>query len=284
MKRVRVVILSCEGFFQRALAARLAQEHLIVGMVKVVQSKNIGNYRQRVRRLAKPFRIAQHLVGRGVMSYEEHRARSLAEILFPGELRVDPVTSGVPILRVNDVNAPEVPVFLSRLIPDVVCVNGTNLLRAPVLDLVKDVPLGIVNLHTGLSPYSRGGNCNLFMLIEGHPEYVGVTVHHVDPGIDSGDIIFTGRPEFQEQDTFETIELKSWRRGIDLMANAVGRLSDGTAQRVPQWEEGKLFLRRTGYTYDPSLRLTVARRLRSGLVREYLTHRETVDRDVRIVE
>ena len=52
---------------------------------------------------------------------------------------------------------------------------------------------GIINLHTGPSPYTRGGNCNLYALRDGHPEWVGVTVHYIDPGIDSGELIRTAQ-------------------------------------------------------------------------------------------
>ena len=52
---------------------------------------------------------------------------------------------------------------------------------------------------------------------------------------------------------FEIIDGKTFRLGNECMVAAVRQLHDGKAERVPQWTEGKLFLRRTGYVYDPFL-------------------------------
>lgn len=173
--------------------------------------------------------------------------------------------------------------FLRQVAPDIVLVNGTQLLRAPVLELIPAIRHGIINLHTGLSPYSRGANCNLYMLMEGHPELVGVTVHHIDPGIDSGDIILSAHVPMQPDDNVETIEVRSFQVGIELLIEAARRLEAGTAPRVPQWEKGKLFLRRTGYVYEPWQRLMANRRIARGLVRDYLADQARRDGAVRVV-
>jgi methionyl-tRNA formyltransferase len=140
-----------------------------------------------------------------------------------------------------------------------------------------------VNLHTGLSPYSRGANCNLYMILEGHPELVGVTVHHIDPGIDSGDIIRSAQVPLEPGDNFETIDVRSFHVGIELLLAAARELVAGRAARVPQWEKGKLFLQRTGYRYEPWQRLEANRRLEGGLLAEYLADREARDAAVRLV-
>lgn len=121
------------------------------------------------------------------------------------------------------------------------------------------------------------------MLLEGHPELVGVTVHHIDPGIDSGDIILSARVPMEPDDDVETIEVRSFQVGIELLIEAARRLEAGTAPRVPQWEKGKLFLRRTGYSYEPWQRLLANRRIARGLVRTYLADQGRRDGAVRVV-
>lgn len=183
----------------------------------------------------------------------------------------------------ENVNDPRTIEFINKINPDVVLVNGTRLIRRPLLDRVAGLKLGMINLHTGLSSYSRGGNCNLNMLREGKPELVGVTVHHIDPGIDSGDLILTARPELETNDFFERIETKIFLFGIDLMMKAVRLLHSGKAPRVRQWMEGKLFLQRTGYVYQPWQRVEVRRAIERGLIRDYLANREQRDLGIRTV-
>src|SRR6185369_2573584 len=124
----------------------------------------------------------------------------------------------------------------------VVAVNGTRLIRQPLLRQAASLRLGLINLHTGLSPYSRGGNCNLFMLLEDHPELVGITIHYIDEGIDSGDIIITARPDMDHDDTIETIDVKTFELGNRAMVSALQQLHAGCAERVKQWTPGKEFL------------------------------------------
>jgi hypothetical protein len=121
------------------------------------------------------------------------------------------------------------------------------------------------------------------MILEGHPELVGVTVHHIDAGIDSGDIIRSAQVPLQSDDNFETIDVRSFDLGIDLLIAAARDQVAGRAERVRQWEQGKLFLQRTGYHYEPWQRLQASRLLEGGLLRDYLNHRAERDAAIRVV-
>ncbi|SEF77688.1 methionyl-tRNA formyltransferase [Halobellus limi] len=46
---------------------------------------------------------------------------------------------------------------------------------------------GCLNLHPAYLPYNRGANPNVWSIVEGTP--AGVTLHWMDPGIDTGNII-----------------------------------------------------------------------------------------------
>lgn len=284
---VRAVVMCCDDVWQRAMAQAIAAEHDLVGIVIVEftppdRTGRLRRVRERLARYANPFALVRHVLDRWRLRRREAAAEPLVRALFhrDGE---PPRFPEVPTIRVSNVNDPYAVAFVRDHAPDVVCVNGTNLLRAPMLDLIPEIPLGIVNLHTGLSPYARGGNCNLFMLLEGRPELVGVTIHHIDRGIDSGDIVRTARPELSPTDTFETIRTLVWRLGIDLLVESIADLAAGRARRVKQWTDGTLFLRRTGYRYSPRVRVRANRRLRKGLIADYLADREARDREVRLV-
>jgi methionyl-tRNA formyltransferase len=281
--RVRVVVACGDGLLQRALCARLAAEHLLAGIVVYAPRRPKGSWASRLRRHLFPFAPLRYLRTRRLIDRYESAVQPLNERLFFINGQPPRFPPGVEVIRVENVNQPQAVDFIGNAAADVLCVNGTNLLRQPLLDLLSRLPHGIINLHTGLSPYSRGGNCNLFMLLEGHPELVGLTIHHIDVGIDSGDIIITARPDLAADDTYESIEAKVFRLGIDLMLVALRQVAEGRAERVPQWEPGKLFLRRTGYIYDPTLRVRANRLIEAGMLREYLSHQSESDAGVRLV-
>jgi methionyl-tRNA formyltransferase len=189
----------------------------------------------------------------------------------------------VPVHHTSAINGAETVEYLRDLAPELILVNGTQLLREPILSLRPQIRHGILNLHTGLSPYSRGANCNLYMVLEGHPELVGVTVHHIDPGIDSGDIIRSAQVPMEPDDNFETIDVRSFDVGINLLLEGARDLVEGRALRVRQWEQGKLFLQRTGYHYEPWQRLQANRLLKQGMLRDYLAHKAARDAGLRLI-
>jgi methionyl-tRNA formyltransferase len=69
--------------------------------------------------------------------------------------------------------------------PDFLVSHGYRHIITPeVLDLVPD---RAINLHISYLPWNRGADPNLWSWIDDTPK--GVTIHYVDRGVDTGDII-----------------------------------------------------------------------------------------------
>ena len=283
MARPRIVVLCCDGLYQRYLVQRLASEYDLAGVVLHAVPDAKGSLWKRGKKYLRPASLWRYLVARGALARSNAGTRELIETLFFAAGKPLALLEGIATLCVPDINDPRAVNFVQRHAPDIVCVNGTNLLREPMLALIPFIPLGIINLHTGLSPYTRGGNCNLFALLEGHPEWVGVTVHHIDPGIDSGDLILTAQVPMETDDNYDMIDARTFHLGIELLVQAVRQLAEKRAERVRQWTEGRLYLGRTGFVYEPFQRYEVNQRLAAGLVRDYLTDKAARDAGVRLV-
>lgn len=279
---VRVVVMCCHGASQDYLVARAAEEFELVGVVRHIPrpSQTLGS---RLTKYLDPRRLFEYLVARLVLPAHERRAQRLERELLWRDGQPPRPPAGVPAIEVEDINSPNTRNFLRGQRPDLVLINGTNLLRRELLRSRRDIRWGFVNLHTGLSPYSRGGNCNLFMMLEGKPELTGITVHHLDAGIDRGDIIVSDQLPLREDDNFEMAEVRCFHHGVERLLEGARAVCEGKAERVPQWEPGKLFLRRTGYVYRPWHRVLVNRMIRRGLIRDYLRERTERSRAVRLV-
>lgn len=59
-----------------------------------------------------------------------------------------------------------------------------------------------INLHISLLPWNRGADPNLWSFLEDTPK--GVTIHYIDFGIDTGDIIVQKRVSYLPDDTLRT--------------------------------------------------------------------------------
>lgn len=144
-----------------------------------------------------------------------------------------------------DVNSESVVRLVERIQPDLVMVSGTNLLKQPLID-VSSRTARTINLHTGISPYIRGGpNCTNWCLALGEFNLIGNTVMWLNSGIDTGKLIATERTPLKGTETLTQLHLSVMEHGHDLYSRCVVRLRDGfPLPRVPQDQlgQGRLFL------------------------------------------
>ena len=85
--------------------------------------------------------------------------------------------------------------------------------------ILSGIQCPFINMHWGWSPDYRGEGIIPALALEG-PYALGVTVHLIDLGIDSGEIISRLRPEVDERDNFYSLGLKLCMLGTDLFKHA----------------------------------------------------------------
>ena len=96
------------------------------------------------------------------------------------------------------------PINISILVDNgiefIVSHNYCYIIKRDVIDFMKD---RIINLHISLLPWNRGADPNLWSFLEDTPK--GVTIHLIDYGIDTGDIIVQKEVIFEnENETLST--------------------------------------------------------------------------------
>jgi methionyl-tRNA formyltransferase len=68
-------------------------------------------------------------------------------------------------------------------------------------DVIAMMPQKIINLHISLLPWNRGASPNFFSFFENTPK--GVSIHLIDEGIDTGDVLCQKEIVFhEEEETF----------------------------------------------------------------------------------
>ena len=88
-------------------------------------------------------------------------------------------------LNVQTINDDQVVDHLRSRAADLVLVNGTRIIRAPVLRATDAL---IINTHVGITPHYRGVHGGYWSLWNNDRENFGVTLHCVDEGVDTGRI------------------------------------------------------------------------------------------------
>jgi methionyl-tRNA formyltransferase len=109
-----------------------------------------------------------------------------------------------------------------------------NIIKPPLLRML---PERIINLHISLLPWNRGYDPNLWSFLEDTPK--GVSIHYVDVGIDTGDIIAQKEIFFDEAtETLSTTYNKLIEAILELFDKVWPQLISKTSTRLKQQPGG----------------------------------------------
>jgi methionyl-tRNA formyltransferase len=189
----------------------------------------------------RPLRIVylgNNRLGLEVLSWLRERGEEIAGLVIHPRARQKfaermLAVAALPPERVFDgsqLRRPEIRARVRDLRPDL----GLSVLFGYVLDrsFLELFPRGVLNLHPALLPYNRGAYPNVWSIVERTP--AGVTLHHVDEGLDTGDIVAQQPVEVEPVDTGQTLYHKLERAAVELFRRTWPRIEAGTLARRPQ--------------------------------------------------
>jgi methionyl-tRNA formyltransferase len=149
-----------------------------------------------------------------------------------------PASSRPETLTVEWINDATVVELLRRTRPDVTVIICTSILRKDVLDAAGPMT---INVHAGYLPDYRGNHCIFFALYDGNFDKIGATIHFVDAGIDTGDIIEIMVPEIFPGDNAERLYCRADKLAIHRLSDLLERYEAGLPlPRTPQEFHGRL--------------------------------------------
>jgi hypothetical protein len=282
---MKIVIFTRTGFHHTSFINRLQERFEIACVVREAYPET---HRESLLRVA--VRNALSADGRQKMKdslylrefHEKYSAgfryhRMLKDFLkSPFDLVIEKPGAKYLNIKCGEINSDGFASFLKELGPDIVAVLGSSVITPRIISIPS---IGMINLHSGLSPYYRGTWSYGWPIVNNEPEYIGVTVHHVGPGIDTGDIIYQTRPALHRHDDLNTIFLKVIAEGIELVAEAMDemiRKGSAASYKQPQ-ETGRLYL--SGDFNAEVARLCLSR-LEGGVIGIYNANKKEADAKV----
>jgi len=133
--------------------------------------------------------------------------------------KLDPeLDPALPVTDIGSVNSETCRELLRKHDPRVVVVYGTRLLRRPTLEAVT---APFINYHAGINPKYRGQSGAYWALCAGDKENAGLTIHLVDTGVDTGDVLYQKTSTFTPRDNFTTYQIVQMGEAAPLMIRAV---------------------------------------------------------------
>lgn len=149
--------------------------------------------------------------------------------LTPPAIKVAALAAGIPVYQPEKIG--DITEQLAALQPEIIVVMAYGqILRKNILTLASKA---IINLHASLLPKYRGAACIQAAIDSGDAE-TGITAMHVVRALDAGDMIVARSIPISPDETGGALHDRLADLAPAVMAEALEKLTDGTAPRIPQ--------------------------------------------------
>ncbi|MEZ4739710.1 MAG: formyltransferase family protein [Flavobacteriales bacterium] len=140
-----------------------------------VNRMNLWRQPRKLRHMLQVERVLQHSAD---LMLEQEMADMGFGASWPGS---------VDLVRTLTINDPATAELIRNARPDVLAVFGTGVLKEHMLSLA---PSGALNAHSSILPWYKGTRSEFWQCLFNDRDHVGITIHRIDPGVDTGDILF----------------------------------------------------------------------------------------------
>ena len=151
--------------------------------------------------------------------------------LTPPPIKRIALEAGIAVLQPESVREEASLDELRALAPDLIVVMAYGQILPKALIAIPRI--ACINLHASLLPRHRGASCIQAAIDDGDAE-TGITVMHMVPKLDAGDIIHAESTRIAGDETGSTLHDRMAGLAADALFAALPGLLDGTAPRIPQ--------------------------------------------------
>ena len=136
------------------------------------------------------------------------------------------------IVNVSDINSNYVIELLKHNPCNLCIVMGTSILKQNVINACN---VELINIHGGYLPHYKGNNCIYFAYLNDDWKRIANTIHYIDSGIDTGDIIKIVHPTILPNDNPEILYCKAKKLAIHELVKIIKKYQNCEyLPRIPQ--------------------------------------------------
>jgi methionyl-tRNA formyltransferase len=221
---LKIVLLATDTVSTWLVVNALRADHsnLLVALERPISRRRLLRNRIRKQGLAT---VLGQLAFMLYLQLFRHRSQKQVALLLSGASLSAERPADLEVSEFESMNSHACHAWLRQQAPDVVVVNGTRVLSPQTLTACSAV---FLNTHCGITPAYRGVHGGYWALAQGDVNNAGVTVHVVDAGIDTGEIVYQQTFDFDRQDNFLTYPIRQYLAAIPLLSAALNDLRAGT--------------------------------------------------------
>jgi folate-dependent phosphoribosylglycinamide formyltransferase PurN len=217
MQPQRIAVLIAGGPLAHMLVNALIDHFGPISVLKEPPEPKLEIVRRRARLVGWSEALGQAAFGLVQKLIARRSAARLAAICDRHGLdpRPDPALA---VRDIGSVNSDACRDALRELRPDVVVVYGTRIIKRQTLG---SVAAPFINYHAGINPKYRGQNGAYWARSNADPAHAGVTIHLVDEGVDTGDVLYQACAEFAPDDNIATYQHRQMAVALPLLVRAI---------------------------------------------------------------
>ncbi len=142
--------------------------------------------------------------------------------------------NNIPIYQSESINSDKNLEIIKKIKPDIIISLFFNqIIKQKIFSLSKH---GCINVHRALLPKHRGPN-SAFWQMANNEKISGTTIHYIDEGIDSGDIILQIKYPILKSDSHHSLCLKNVKAVNSVLMEILNKIENNQIKRIKQQNE-----------------------------------------------
>lgn len=234
----RIVILAGKGVSTHILYNSLKDDYNIETIILEKPVPAIKFLKKRIKRLGIGKVIGQVLFHLSIAKYLDiisvRRKKEILKFYGLNDLAIP----SEKVILLKSVNDDECISLLQKINPELVIVNGTRIISKEVLNSLS---VKFINIHAGITPKYRNVHGAYWAVVNNDMANCGVTVHLVDPGIDTGNIICQQAIKITNKDNFSTYPFLQLAEGIICLKKSLPGIFENKIVYKKEASESKLW-------------------------------------------
>lgn len=152
----------------------------------------------------------------------------------------------IPKIDGGVLNSEESVKILKEIRPELLFQCGAGIIKRQTFQTAR---LGMINLHHGIIPSIRGMLSVEWAIRENRPDWIGISLHTINEGIDTGDLIGQARCSIEPDDDVANIYYKLDILGAKLLTDGLNFLFNNSTT-IPAPKEVKSVYRSSFGVFD----------------------------------
>lgn len=247
MKNTKIVLFTTNGEWGNIMYTYLQKNYTLIGVVldSAPRGWAMKMIKRRIKKLGM-FKVFLQLIFQKGLVPLLHLEAKTRKVEILSEMKIISLSNYNDPYLPNTINDPLIIDYVNKLQPDIIMVCGTGIIKKHIIDGLK-APM--INIHAGITPKYRGVHGGYWALAHNDAKNCGVTVHLIDPGIDTGGVISQRTIIPNKNDNFCTYPLLQLVEGLHCVQEAILAIETNTLKIKQSVSESKLYSHPTITTY-----------------------------------